>query len=440
MKKIFLILFIIPFVAASQGFELPFGVNVKNPAPLDIKFFNQAGTPYTTTAQVLSQLTPGLRHQGLAVWVGNDRYVFKNGIADSDLVLDGGGDMVLAGTQTNTGLKTFLNGTLGMRNVANTFTSQFTNTNTAARTYTLPNSNGTIALLSDFTANNGVTRVGNNFSLSGSYSTNLVFSSPNNANFNIGGVGLDDPNNITIGANNVVNIYSSGNPVNIQGNPINLNGIVNVNALSLTNQNPLRLKADGSANQYFIIPGQLSGLVGNSFNIHLPTITQPSGTQTLVLDELSQTLTNKTMSGTDNTFSNINVSAVSGILPIGKGGTGMFTIGSPLQVLRVNAMGTGLEYASISGGISNATDASFTAITNGGYNILDGVATANRVITIPTGANGDILKFFNTEDTFVWSFAGETVYLADRVTVVTELLFNVPCTMERIDGLWIITN
>jgi hypothetical protein len=440
MKKIFLILFIIPFVAGSQGFELPFGVNVKNPAPLDIKFFNQAGTPYTTTAQVLSQLTPGLRHQGLAVWVGNDRYVFKNGIADSDLVLDGGGDMVLAGTQTNTGLKTFLNGTLGMRNVANTFTSQFTNTNTAARTYTLPNSNGTIALLSDFTANNGVTRVGNNFSLSGSYSTNLVFSSPNNANFNIGGVGLDDPNNITIGANNVVTIYSSGNPVNIQGNPINLNGIVNVNALSLTNQTPLRLKADGSANQYSIIPGQLSGLVGNSFNIHLPTITQPSGTQTLVLNNLSQTLTNKTMSGTDNTFSNINVSAVSGILPIGKGGTGMFTIGSPLQVLRVNAMGTGLEYASISGGISNATDADFTAITNGGYNILDGVATANRVIRIPAGENGDTLKFFNTEDTFVWSFAGETVYLADRVTVVTELLFNVPCTMERIDGLWIITN
>jgi hypothetical protein len=110
-------------------------------------------------------------------------------------------------------------------------------------------------------------------------------------------------------------------------------------------------------------------------------------------------------------------------------------------------IGTSGQVMTVSGGIPtwiggnmNATDADFTAITNGGYNILDGVATANRVITIPTGANGDILKFFNTEDNFTWTFAGETVYLADRVTVVTELLFNVPCTMERIDGLWIITN
>ena len=57
-----------------------------------------------------------------------------------------GSTMLLAGVQTNTGLKTFLDGTFGMRNVANTFTSQFTNTNTSARTYTLPNSSGTVLL------------------------------------------------------------------------------------------------------------------------------------------------------------------------------------------------------------------------------------------------------------------------------------------------------
>ena len=38
---------------------------------------------------------------------------------------------------------------LNMRNVANTFTSFFTNTNTAARTYTLPDKDGTVAMLSD---------------------------------------------------------------------------------------------------------------------------------------------------------------------------------------------------------------------------------------------------------------------------------------------------
>jgi hypothetical protein len=124
-------------------------------------------------------------------------------------------------------------------------------------------------------------------------------------------------------------------------------------------------------------------------------------------------------------------------------------LGTSLQVLRTNSGGTATEWATISAGgtyyapstlVANATDANFTATINGVHNILDGVASANRVITIPTGSNGDVMKFYNTEDTRVWSFTGATVYLADRVTVVTELLFNVTCHMERIDGRWIITN
>jgi len=59
------------------------------------------------------------------------------------------GAMVLADAQTNTGVKTFLNTTLKLRNVANTFDGYFLNTNTADRIYTLPNSAGTIALTSD---------------------------------------------------------------------------------------------------------------------------------------------------------------------------------------------------------------------------------------------------------------------------------------------------
>jgi len=90
--------------------------------------------------------------------------------------------------------------------------------------------------------------------------------------------------------------------------------------------------------------------------------------------------------------------------------------------------------------VTNATDADFTATANGVHNILDGVASTNRVITIPVGSNGNVIKFYNTEDTYTWSFTGATVYLADRVTVQTSLLYNVPCHMEKIDGLWIITN
>lgn len=56
------------------------------------------------------------------------------------------GDMVLASAQTNSWLKTFLDSTLGLRNVANTFTSLFTNLATAARTWTLPDASGTIVI------------------------------------------------------------------------------------------------------------------------------------------------------------------------------------------------------------------------------------------------------------------------------------------------------
>jgi hypothetical protein len=44
-----------------------------------------------------------------------------------------------------------LSGKIGLRNVANTFTSFFTNSNTASRTYTLPNKDGVVALVSDIT-------------------------------------------------------------------------------------------------------------------------------------------------------------------------------------------------------------------------------------------------------------------------------------------------
>jgi len=65
-----------------------------------------------------------------------------------------GGDMVLASVQEVSGLKTFLAGKFGLRNIANTFTSLFTNANTAARTYTLQNRDGTLLDNTDLTAIN----------------------------------------------------------------------------------------------------------------------------------------------------------------------------------------------------------------------------------------------------------------------------------------------
>lgn len=72
----------------------------------------------------------------------------------------GSGDMVLSGTQTVTGAKTFNAGMLLLRNVADTFSSLFTNAATAARTWTLPDKDGTVAMTSDITGTNSNTNTG----------------------------------------------------------------------------------------------------------------------------------------------------------------------------------------------------------------------------------------------------------------------------------------
>lgn len=69
-------------------------------------------------------------------------------------------DMVLGTAQTNSALKTFLNGTIGLRNVANTFTALFTNAITATRTYTFKDADGTVAFVSDITGINSGTNTG----------------------------------------------------------------------------------------------------------------------------------------------------------------------------------------------------------------------------------------------------------------------------------------
>lgn len=61
-------------------------------------------------------------------------------------------DMDTTAAQTVSGVKTFLNLMLGLRNAANTFTSFIANTATASRTWTFPDKSGTVAMTSDITS------------------------------------------------------------------------------------------------------------------------------------------------------------------------------------------------------------------------------------------------------------------------------------------------
>lgn len=86
-----------------------------------------------------------------------------------------------------------------------------------------------------------------------------------------------------------------------------------------------------------------------------------------------------TTSGTltvDVVEGNLNHANISGVLPLNKGGTGLTVLGSAKQVMRVNAAGTGLEYASLSA--SEIVDLS-TVATTGQYNDLVGKPTFSTV-------------------------------------------------------------
>ena len=119
------------------------------------------------------------------------------------------------------------------------------------------------------------------------------------------------------------------------------------------------------------------------------------------------------------------------------------------QSIRWNNTTDQWEYFTAAGGatyyaptslVVHSSDAHYTAVANSVLYLPDGVISANRTLTIPTGANGDVLEIYCNEDTHAWNLAGATVYLADRTTVVSQLLFNVPTLMQRINGLWIIKN
>jgi hypothetical protein len=101
-------------------------------------------------------------------------------------------------------------------------------------------------------------------------------------------------------------------------------------------------------------------------------LTNGSGTVTSV--GMSGGLTGLTYSGSPITSSGIIT--LSGILNFSNGGTGLSALGSPGQVIRVNALGTGLDYVTITG---TGTVTSVTA----GAGLSGGTITTTGTISMP---------------------------------------------------------
>ena len=153
----------------------------------------------------------------------------------------GSGDMVLASVQTNSGLKTFLDSTFGLRNVANTFTALFTNTITAARTYTLKDASGTLAFTSDITGTNSGTNTGDQTitltgGVTGTGTGSFVATVITNANLtgDVTSIG----NATTIAANAVTNAKAAQMPATtIKGN--NTGSLANASDLTVAQVNAI---------------------------------------------------------------------------------------------------------------------------------------------------------------------------------------------------------
>jgi hypothetical protein len=123
---------------------------------------------------------------------------------------------------------------------------------------------------------------------------------------------------------------------------------------------------------------------GQTLDISSTTLTLPS---TVVTTTGSQTLTNKT----------IGVSQLSGTLPVANGGTGLTTLGSASQVLRVNSGATALEFATAPSGKvlqaitatdstqRNTSSTSFVTASNTLSVTITPASASNKIFLIASG-------------------------------------------------------
>ena len=198
-------------------------------------------------------------------------------------------------------------------------------------------------------------------------------------------------------------------------------------------------------------------------NAGLLRVQLSGGLETVITDNLTQTLTNKTLGSNTIISSDLSInSSVNIVLGTTTGtrlGTstsqkiGVFGATPIVQPSAVTTSQGFINAISSLGWIANSTltgdglaigadgtDANITAAVNTSYYLPAATLTSNRNFIMPTGANGDVIKIHNNEATYSWILSGATVYLADRTTTVTALLYNVPTLMKKISGLWIIEN
>jgi hypothetical protein len=137
---------------------------------------------------------------------------------------------------------------------------------------------------------------------------------------------------------------------------------------------PSQIKVDqiaGASGNTVTVPS------GQTLDISSATLSLPS---TIVTTTGTQTLTNKT----------IGVSQLTGTLPVANGGTGLTTLGTAGQALKVNSGATGFEFGTAGGilQVKSATKTDTQSINNGStYEEVTGLS----VTLTPSSASNKVL-------------------------------------------------
>jgi LysM repeat protein len=143
---------------------------------------------------------------------------------------------------------------------------------------------------------------------------------------------------------------------------------------------------------------------GQTLDISSTTLTLPS---TVVTTTGTQTLTNKT----------IGVSQLTGTLPVANGGTGLTTLGSATQVLRVNSGATALEFGTVSSKFVAYEYAETFSTSSHSVNNADS-DTGLTVSITPSSASNKILVVGKICTGTASSFGGFGMYLKRGSTII----------------------
>ncbi len=295
----------------------------------------------------------------------------------------GGGDMILASSQTNTGAKTFLDNTLLIRNVANSNSSRFTNTNTGARVYSLPDFTGRVF------ASGGTNVMAGDTEYDGVSSTYGV-------NYN----NVKSYEVTSSGSLPFISFSTLGNAtVNISNNGSGNSAFINLTQTNTGTFGSINLTSDGTVNLYATASGGIS-LGGSAVYLNTTTTSNYPVIINSSLDIFNGQLTALTTggSGLSVTNSNVSLTAASGV-PFSFNGddvamnTSTFTNNSVTTHTTTNTFNAATTFLSSTLKIRNPAN-TFS------YTIVPGAIGANRNITLPALGGNDTFAFLGATQTF----------------------------------------